>query len=224
MTDRCGLDRHPKACVVTQLNHPRPECRECATGKKNDGIVAAKMAGESTRPDPVETMPAKPETRWTGNGAIRPKKEEAKEMSEGKPANERVLSRILREKACGRSRLMNFSGVSSAELDVATRELEKEGKINSWANGRSCIYTPPGAPDPWAGKRKVAPSNDATKASETPQPANRRPIRARKPATPAKEKVAKPAAGNGVFAEAIADLEARRAKIDTAIAALRELM
>ena len=209
----CDLQRHPKSCVILQLNYPRPECRECAIGKKNDGIVAAKMAGESPRPVPRET--------------IQPKKEEGGKVGDMKVANERVLSRILREKACGRTRLMTHCGVSSAELNTVARELEKEGKIKSWPNGRSCFYTPPGAPDPWGEKKKVAPANDATKASEKPSHVNRKPA-PRKPlakvlSATGKTVVDDKLPADGAYAEVIKGLEAKRQNIDNAIEALKAL-
>jgi ribosomal protein S25 len=213
----CDLQRHPKSCVITQLNYPRTECRECATGKKNDGIVAAKLAEESPQPVP------------RGNETIRTKKEEVGKVDEMKAANERVLSRIRREKVVTRSRLTQFSNVSSIELDAVTRGLEKEGKIKLWPNGRSCFYTPPGAPDPWGEKKKVAPANDATKASEMPQPVNRKPVPRKPRAKPLsatdsnRQQPAETGNGAGPYEPIIAGLEAQRQKIDNAIAALKAL-
>jgi DNA-binding MarR family transcriptional regulator len=210
----CDLQRHPKSCVITQLNYPRTECRDCATGKKNDGIVAAKMAEESQRPIPRET--------------IQQKKEEVGKVGDLKAAEARVLTRILREKACSRSRLTQFSHVSGAELDAVAKELEKEGKIKTWPKGRSCFYTPPDAPDPWGGaKKKAAPSNDATKASEKPSHVNRKPTprkpRAKPLSTTGKKVVDDNLPADGAYAEIIKDLKAKRQNIDNVITALEAL-
>jgi len=168
------------------------------------------LPDDTKRPIPV-TIRTKPET-------ITPKEETS--MADDK-AKERVLSRILQEKACSRGRLMNYCGVSKDELESVTAALVVDGKIKSWPKGRACIYTPPDAPDPHgvaAGntpappKKKKAAAPQARTKAETPVPSPRKP------------------GGNGVYAAAIADLERRRTaamdtieRIDTAIEMLQAL-
>jgi len=198
----CDLERHPKSCVITQLNYPRTECRECATGKKNDGIVAAKMAGESPRPVP------------RGNETIRTKKEE------GEVSNETLRNAILR--VLGRkgemniSTLKNFAGqwASKEEFQKTIDELSISGKIVKKAGIREgsfkvCLPGTSGSP----------PSNAVRKPETSKADGDPRPPALRKP----KEKAIKTAAGDGVFAAVISGLEAQRQKIDNAIAALKAL-
>ena len=179
--------------------HPRPECKDCKEGERN--------VGKAATPDP------------RGNETIQRKKEEVGKVGDMKVANERVLSRILREKACGRTRLMTHCGVSSAELNTVARELEKEGKIKSWPNGRSCFYTPPGAPDPWGAKKKAAP----IKSDGDPRPAAPRKPRAKPLSATGKDVVDDKLPADGAHAEVIKNLEAKRQNIDNAIAALKAL-
>jgi ribosomal protein S25 len=205
----CDLERFPRQCAITQQQHPRPECKDCKAGEKNVAKAATPVSRE--------------------NVTIRTKKEEGGKVGDMKAANERVLSRILREKVVTRSRLTQFSHVSGARLNAVAQELEKEGKIKSWPNGRSCFYTPPGAPDPWGEKKKVAPANDATKASEKSQPVNRKPVPRKPRAKPLsatdsnRQQPAETGNGAGPYEPIIAGLEAQRQKIDNAIAALKAL-
>jgi hypothetical protein len=167
-----------------------------------------------TKPAPSEPIRPKPET-------ITPKEETS--MADDK-AKERVLSRILREKACSRGRLMNYCGVSKDELEEVTAALAGEGKIKAWPKGRACIYTPPDAADP----HTAGTGNNQQKPAATvkmPPPATPRVARATAP-------VAKPAPsnGSGSIAAVIADLEKRRTdaldtveRADAAIKALRAL-
>ena len=136
-----------------------------------------------------------------------------------KVANERVLSRILREKVVTRSRLTQFSHVSGAELGAVAKELEKEGKIKTWPKGRSCFYTPPGAPDPWGAKKKAAP----IKSDGDPRPAAPRKPRAKPLSATGKDVVDDKLPADGAHAEVIKNLEAKRQNIDNAIAALKAL-
>jgi hypothetical protein len=198
---KCDLKKHPRACAITQQKYRRPECKDCEAGEN---------AAKAATPDP------------RGNETIRTKKEEVKEVGtegEDKAAKERVLSRILREKVCNRGRLLVYCGVSSAELDAVTRGLEKEGKIKSWPNGRSCFYTPPDGTDPWEGKKKAAP----IKSDGDPRPAA-----PRKPQAKPLSATGKDGAGNKKkkpvpYAAVLVDLEAKRQNIDNAIAALKAL-
>ena len=198
----CDLERHPKSCVITQLNYPRTECRECATGKKNDGIVAAKMAGESPRPVP------------RGNETIRTKKEE------GEVSNETLRNAILR--VLGRkgemniSTLKNFAGqwASKEEFQKTIDELSISGRIVKKAGireGSFKVRLP--------GTSGSPPSNAVRNPEPSKADGDPSPPALRKP----KEKAIKTAAGDGVFAAAIAELEAKRQNIDNAIAALKAL-
>jgi hypothetical protein len=147
---------------------------------------------------------------------------------------EHVLATITRKAPCVSAPILQGCAVKADELHRITKELAAEGKIKVWTDGRKTIYTLPGAPDPFAGvAKKAAPSNDATVPSKPTRRVDR------PPATPPIKKSAKtersvPAprkpAGNGVYAAAIADLEARRSaaldqveKFDRALETLKEL-
>jgi len=142
-------------------------------------------------------------------------KEEPETMND--KAKERVHSRILREKACSRGRLMNYCAVTKDEMESVTKELEAEGKIKAWTMGRSTIFTPPDAEDPFFGQEK-----------KTAVPAEKKPASApvaRKATTPV---VASPYASAisapvGSLVAAIVVLKAQRDKLDQAISALEAL-
>ena len=141
--------------------------------------------------------------------AAGPPKEEEVEKKE------RVLATITRKQPCTSTPILQCcTAVKAADLHQLTKELAAEGKIKIWTDGRKTIYTLPGAPDPFAGaEKKTAP---AKKLSATP-PSNSRAKSERPVSAPRKS------AGNGAIVAVIADLEARRAKIDEAIETLRAL-
>ena len=190
----CDLERFPRQCAITQQQHPRPECKDCKAGEKN--------VAKAATPVPRE------------NETIRTKKEEVK------VSNETLRNSILR--VFGRkgemniSTLKNFAGqeASKEEFQKTIDELSISGRIVKKAGIREgsfkvCLPMTSGSPPSNAGKKP-----EPSKADGDPRPAA-----PRKP----KEKAIKPAAGDGVFAAAIAELEAKRQNIDNAIAALKAL-
>lgn len=160
-----------------------------------------------------EAQPMKPAIADAIASDTQPKKEEKVAT-----AKERILSRILREGKCNRGRLANYCAVSSEEMTTATAELEKEGKIKSWPNGRSCFYTPPGAADPWTDKGVAVQKKTASAAPRAIAPARKLPGK-----VPPKNGGGRTGSAVDPLAAVLADLEARRQNIDNAIAALKAL-
>ena len=200
---RCDLANHPRACVIAQMKYRRKECDGCDAGEKNARTEAEKAATPG---------PSVSDSR--GNETIQQKREE------GKVDQETLKNSILR--VLGRrgemniSTLKNFAGqeASREEFQKTIDELSISGKIVKKAGIREgsfrvCLPGTSGSP----------PSNAVRKPEPSKADGDPRPPALRKP----KEKAIKTAAGDGVFAEAIADLEIRRAKIDTAIEVLRGL-
>jgi hypothetical protein len=194
---RCDLINHPRACAIAMTKYRRKECDLCEAGEKNMAVME--------RPQPGDALADAPQTKSENR---KPMEKEKAEMT----TKEKILARVTREKVVGKSRFMQYDRIPSAELVSAAKELEAEGKIKIWPGrqAKSFIFTLPGLPDPLKSIRNTTPS----KADGDP-----RPPALRKP----KEKAIKTAAGDGVFAAAIAELEAKRQNIDNAIAALKAL-
>lgn len=230
---RCDLENHPKACAITQSKYKRPECKGCPTGAKHLRTAPGAALPVSVGNNPIIIPPTIPKIIPSTPAPIPPVKKETPVATKGKEA---ILRRITNEKVCSRGRLTCFCSVTAAQLDVAVKELEIEGAIKSWPKGRGCLYTLPDAADP-RGSSPATASNDATVPSKKPRRVNRTspspPIKSRAKAVPAEVALSAPRkpAGNGVYAAAIADLEARRTealdqveKIDAVLTGLRALV
>ena len=190
----CDLQRHPKACAITQQKYRRTECDGCKTGQGN----VAKAATPVPR----------------GNETTQPKKEEVKVNNE--TLRNAILRVLGRKGEMNISTLKNFAGqeASKEEFQKTIDELSISGRIVKKAGIREgsfkvCLPGTSGSP----------PSNAVRKQEPSKADGDPRPAAPRKP----KEKAIKPAAGDGVFAAAIAELEAKRQNIDNAIAALKAL-
>lgn len=208
---RCDLESHPRACVITQSKYKRPECRGCATGEKHLRAVEGAASPVPVKNIP-EIIPAAPDP-------IQPEKKETPVATDKKDL---ILKRIENEKRCTKSRLMNFCGATADQVAEATKVLEAEGKIKSHPGIRegSVIYTLPGIPKDYEGE-PISPAKKKTPAT----PPIKKSAKAELPVSAPRK-----SSGNGVYAAAIADLEARRTaaldqveKIDTALAGLRAL-
>jgi hypothetical protein len=117
--EACLSLQKQRTALMTR-EYDRNECYSCPMRRK-------RLEG-AQEPERIAIPTAqfnKPET-------ITPKKEMS--MADDK-AKERVLSRILREKACSRGRLMNYCGVSKDELEAVTVALVADGKIKLWRRG-----------------------------------------------------------------------------------------
>jgi hypothetical protein len=190
----CDLERFPRQCAITQQKYPRPECKECKKGQEN-------MAKAAT---PVPR----------GNETIQPKKEEVKVSNE--TLRNAILRVLGRKGEMNISILKNFAGqeASKEEFQKTIDELSISGRIVKKAGIREgsfkvCLPGNSGSPT----------SNAVRKPEPSKADGDSRPAASRKP----KEKAINPVAGDGVFAAAIAELEAKRQNIDNAIAALKAL-
>lgn len=160
MSRGCDLVRHPRACVITQEKYRRPDCEGCEVGRDNVRIEAAKA--------PVPAAPA---------ANLSKDQKEVAEVS----AKEKILAVIQRKGPCVSTPILQSGVVKAAELQRIVRELEQEGKIKVWPEGRKVLFTVAGAPDP-RGPGKVSPAkpkNDATGPSKPPRPVNRKPAAGR---------------------------------------------
>ncbi|MDA8178320.1 MAG: hypothetical protein M0T69_02100 [Deltaproteobacteria bacterium] len=203
----CSFASDPAGCLKerdrrfksTQPSHPwrNNTCENCKTGRAHAEVHIP------PEPDEEETVPEKMTTK------------------------EKVFAAIQRRGAAGPTPIMQVAKASADQLKVIVGELEREGKIKSWPyrgrSGMTAIYTLPDAKDPRTPEmvkgeaskpeKKAAP---AKKSSATPPIKTR--AKSERPVPTQREPVA-----DNAIARAIFDLEARRAKIDTAIQTLRAL-
>ncbi|OGQ01216.1 MAG: hypothetical protein A2Z40_03285 [Deltaproteobacteria bacterium RBG_19FT_COMBO_60_16] len=155
-----------------------------------------------------------------GNETIQPKKEDA--VPKKMDPKERVFAVIQRFRACVSTPILQrVTTVKAEQLREIAQGLAKEGRIEIRQDGRKTTYAIPGT--------AVAPSNDATKASEKSQPVNRKPV-PRKPQAKPLSETGKDGGGNNYFGPghpiydaALQDLELRQQQIGHAIAALKAL-
>ncbi|MBE0568921.1 MAG: hypothetical protein IH577_04520 [Deltaproteobacteria bacterium] len=127
---------------------------------------------------------------------------------------DRVLETITRRQPCASGPLLQNLKICAEELKPFLGELEKEGKITTWTKGRAVRFTLKGAPNPFPA------SDSPSKNEEKPEARKPETPKARKPAAP---RAAAPSHGDSSILAAIAELEAKRSKIDAAIEVLRAL-
>ena len=201
----CPLARKPDACARRQSWTPMSsDCRVCD--------FRGRKAEEEAK---VETPRKEPPV---ANETTRPKEVN---VSTKVTPKEKILAAIQRKGPCVSTPILQCCSVKAEELHRYVKELESEGKIKTWADGKKTFYTVAGAPDPRLSdgkKGKVAPP----KSSATP------PIKSRANVPPEKKKVIPRVATGGnekdVIGAAIAGLERRRELIDRAIEGLREVI
>lgn len=197
--------------------YDRNECYSCPMRRK-------RLEG-AQEPERIAIPPA----QFNKTEPIQPKKEGEVDQAKMK---ENILRVLGRKGGMTVSSLKLFAAAKESKEDfrAAVDALAHEGKIKTKQGARegSLSVALPGSPDPRpAGAvKKVAPTNDATKAPKTPRAVNRTSAtppsnsraKSERPVLAPREPVA-----NNSFAAVIADLETRRAKIDTAIETLRAL-
>lgn len=165
--------------------------------------------------EPGPPAAEKPRPAWNPETArFEEKKKEGKVALSSK---EMILARVTREKLVAKSRFMQYDRIPAAEIDRNAAELEAEGKIKIWRNGRALSCTLPDGKSPW-GSEKAVPKKT--------EPATRGPVvRNRKPpgGPPPKNGGGRTETSGDAIAAALAALRARREKIDKAIETLQAL-
>lgn len=185
--------------------YDRNECYSCPMRRK-------RLEG-AQEPERIAVPPAQFNQKTE---PIIPKKETP--VAEKMDPKERVFAVIQKFGACVSTPILQrVTTVNAEQLREIAQDLVKEGRIEIRQEGRKAIFAIPGTP---------AMSNGATVAAKPPRRVNR-PSATPPSKTRAKSERPVPAPRepvvNNSFAAAIAGLEAQRAKIDTAIDALRAL-
>jgi len=154
---------------------------------------------------------------------IPPEPDEEESMPEKMTTKEKVLAAIERRKSASPTILMQTCKASADQLRGIVAALEQEGKITPWPYrgraGMTAIYTLPDAKD---NRTEEMVAGEISKPEKKAPPTEQEKVR--KAAIGAPRVINRsPVNGGNPFAAVIADLEARKKKIDIAIETLRAL-
>lgn len=157
----------------------------------------------------------------------------------GTDRKDAVLRRILKDRCCTKSRLMNFCGVNAEQAATLCRELAQEGKIKIWPGIREGAFfaSVPDHPGPGKAARPASPPKRIGRLSGrkvsgsgiSPSDEGGKPEAGSLPPKNGGGRTQPPAVavrfgpGHPAYDAALAELERRRDLINHSIDALRAL-